>query len=349
MANNEKRVLLIKLTSMGDLIHALPAITDASLAVPGIRFDWVIDESFAEVASWHPAVDHVIKSAHRRWRKHYRKHAVEIKQFFHSLRQRRYDLVIDGQTNLKSALVTLFSRGIKCGFDKSSAREYPAHWVYQRTFHHTKKDHAVTRIRSLFAQALDYPLPTTPADFGIDRATLVAPTLPLPPRYLMFVHNASWDTKLWPETYWQQLIAHAAAAGYTLLLPAGNLEELARSQRLAEAHAEVIALPRLPLSEVAYLLSHAKGVVSVDTGLSHLSAALNIPTVTLYGATDSGLIGATGLNQVHLQSRFGCAPCYRQQCNFPGAANVKPACFEELTPARVWQQLQPLLPASATA
>ena len=94
------RVLLVKLTSMGDLIHALPAITDASRAIPGIRFDWVIDESFAEVASWHPAVDVIIKSAHRRWRKSYRRHWPEIKQFLRGLRATRYDFVIDGQTNL---------------------------------------------------------------------------------------------------------------------------------------------------------------------------------------------------------------------------------------------------------
>lgn len=338
------RVLLVKLTSMGDLIHALPAITDARLAIPGIRFDWVIDESFAEVASWHPAVDNIIKSAHRRWRKNYRQHWPEIKQFLHQLRAEHYDVVIDGQTNLKSALVTLFSKGLKCGFDKQSAREYPAHWVYKKTCTHTKNDHAVTRIRSLFAQALNYPLPTTIADFGIDRALLKKPHFDLPERYLVFIHNASWDTKLWPESYWQQLAAIARTEGLTVLLPAGNPIELARSERLCSEN--VIALPRLPLSEVAFILAGATAVVSVDTGLSHLSAALNIPTVTLYGATDARLIGATGLNQVHLQSHFACAPCYRQRCHYQGASLVKPACFEALTPHLVWHALEKLIQSS---
>lgn len=337
-------VLLVKLTSMGDLIHALPAITDATRAIPGIRFDWIIDESFQEVAQWHPAVDHIIPSAHRRWRKNYRQHWPEIKAFIQQVRTKRYDLVIDGQTNLKAALVTALTRGTKCGFDKASAREYPAHWVYQRKIAHSKQDHAVSRLRSLFAQALGYPLPDTAPDFGIDRSRLVKPSFNIPEQYGLFVHNASWDTKLWPESYWQQLLQLATLAGQQILLPAGNAEELARSQRLAEHQPLVTALPKLPLSEIAYLLAHAKGAVCVDTGLSHLAAALNVPSVTLYGATDSGLIGATGLNQQHLQSRFPCAPCYRQRCHFQGASLVKPACFEELTPQRVWQ----LLPASFT-
>ena len=183
-------------------------------------------------------------------------------------------------------------------------------------------------------------MPTNAPDFGIDRARLTQPTFDLPERYVMFIHNASWVTKLWPEVYWQQLIQLATQAGLTILLPAGNDEELARSERLAKNQATVIALPRLPLSEVAYLLAHAKGVVAVDTGLSHLSAALNIPTVTLYGATDSGLIGATGEHQEHLQATFACAPCYRHQCNFPGVSSVKPACFEQLNPLKVWQALE---------
>lgn len=337
------RVLLVKLTSMGDLIHALPAITDASQAIPGIAFDWVIDESFAEVASWHPAVKHIIRSAHRRWRKSYWQHKTELAAFVRALRQKKYDLVIDGQSNLKAALVTAFTRGVKCGFDKTSAREYPAHWVYQRKIHHPKQDHAVQRLRSLFAQALGYPVPTTPADFGIDRGLLTQPAMDVPERYWVFVHNASWATKLWPEAYWQELLALAKDASTQVLLPAGNAEEWARAQRLAAGHPHAIALPPLPLSQVAYLLAHAKGAVCVDTGLSHLAAALNTPTVTVYGATDSGLIGATGLNQRHLQSTFACAPCYRQQCHYQGQSLVHPACFAELTPQRVWRSLQDLV------
>ncbi len=338
------RVLLIKLTSMGDLIHALPALSDAQAAIPSIQFDWVIDENFAEIASWHPAVNIIIKSAHRRWRRHYKKHWPEIRGFVKQLRKTHYDLIIDGQSNLKSALVTLFSKGLKCGFDKNSVREYPAHWVYKKQLAHSKQDHAITRIRSLFSQALAYPLPTTPPDFGLDRALFKAPKLPLPKRYLMFIHNASWNTKLWPEDYWQQLMVFCLATNLTILLPAGNSEELARSNRLAHNHPQIIALPRLPLSEIAFLLSHAIATVSVDTGLSHLSAALNIPTITLYGATDAELIGATGLHQVHLQSRFACAPCYLHKCNYTQISPVQPACFTELTPQLVWQTLQTLLP-----
>lgn len=341
------RVLFVKLTSMGDLIHALPALSDAQRAIPNIQFDWVIDESFAEVASWHSAVVNIIPSAHRRWRKNLWQTLVDgdFRRFIRALRRNKYDLVIDGQTNLKAALVTLCSRGIKCGFDKTSAREYPAHLAYNRRYHHPKQDHAITRVRSLVAQALGYATPTDTANFAIQLDRLVKPAIDLPKKYLFFVHNASWVTKLWPEEYWQQLISYTIQAGYSILLPSGNNEEMLRAQRLAQAQTNVIALPRLKLSEVAYLLAHAEAAVCVDTGLSHLSAALNVPAITIYGATDSGLIGATSAlsKQIHLQSKFACAPCNQMQCSYTSPSQVKPACNQELNPELVWSQLQSLL------
>ncbi len=166
------RVLIVKLTSMGDLIQALPALTDAANAIPEIEFDWVVDEAFAELPLLHPNVKNVIKSAHRRWRKskwHTLKSG-ELWRFFKELRLNRYDLVIDAQNNLKSACVTRLARGTRCGMDKASVRERGAHLAYQKTFAipGNREQHAITRIRSLFSAVLGYPLPQTPPEHNID-------------------------------------------------------------------------------------------------------------------------------------------------------------------------------------
>lgn len=339
-------VLLVKLTSMGDLIHALPALTDAKRARPDIEFTWVIDEAFADVAKWHPAVTHIITTAHRRWRKDWRGHwrSKEIPNKIKELRRERYDLIIDGQTNLKAGIVTKLCRGPKAGLDWSSARDAICSLAYKHKYAVDKKLHAVTRLRQLFAQALGYSVPTNTPDFGIDIARLPKPDVALPEKYLFFVHNASWETKLWPESYWQALVQKAVAENWSVVLPCGNEAEKQRAERLASKHPEqVIALPKLPLSEVAYIAAHAKAGVCVDTGLSHLVGAVGVASVNLYGATDSGLIGAPGDQQVYLQSDFACAPCYQQRCTYTGESDVKPACFQQLTPDRVWQALAKII------
>ena len=129
------RVLIVKLSSMGDLVQALPAVTDAARAIPNIQFDWAVDESFSEIPKWHPAVNKIYKTAHRRWRKNLWSviRSGELKRFYQSLNETEYDLVIDAQTNIKSAVVTALSNGLKCGPDKNSVREYGAHWAYKKT------------------------------------------------------------------------------------------------------------------------------------------------------------------------------------------------------------------------
>lgn len=335
-----KRVLLIKLTSLGDLIHALPALSDAYLACPGISFDWVIDENFQEVASWHPAVDKIFTTNHRTWRHGLFKKSTyrTIFSLFRSIRQTDYDLVIDGQGNFKSALFSLFTKGIRAGFDRHSVREYVAHFAYQEKHSASRKSHAVERLRRLFSSALNYPMPKTEPNFMIDRDRFAKPSFDLPESYLLFIHNAGWSTKLWPEEHWLKLIQMGVEAGYPILLPWGNQMEKERAERLAK-FPQVRVLPKLSLSEMGYVIAGASGCVSMDTGLSHLAAALEIPSVTLYGATDSGLIGANGKSQLHLQSTIACAPCNQKQCRFP-KEGLHPPCLAAITPERVFESLK---------
>jgi len=332
-----KRVLLIKLTSLGDLIHALPALSDAISARPELEFDWVIDENFQEIARWHPAVKGVVTSNHRQWRETLMDPATlgSMSRLIAGIRAVEYDLVIDAQGNFKTALLSMFARGPRAGFDRHSVREWIAHLAYQRRFAVSKNAHAIERLRLLFAAALDYPVPASQPDFRLQRERFVKPKVDLPGEYLVFVHSASWKTKLWPEPHWEDLLKRSVQSGFKVLLPWGSSDEEARARRLA-VHSGIQVLPRLSLSEMAYVLERARACVCMDTGLSHLIAALNVPSITLYGATDSGLIGASGRSQVHLRSDLDCSPCQKKTCRYSSTENP---CLRQITPERVHREL----------
>lgn len=332
------KVLIIKTSSLGDLIHTLPAVTDAVAAIPDIRFDWVAEESFAEVPGWHPAVDRVIPVAVRRWSKSWIRswRSGEIKAFRHNLCQRDYDLIIDAQGLYKSALLARMARGVIVGLDVDSARESGAARLYQRSLWVARDKHAIERVRSLFAQSLRYNKPETEPDYGISSAPQTNSGKP----YLLFLHGTTWDTKLWPVEYWVQLARQASADGYDLYLPWGNQDEHERAQQIIQQSGVGELMPRLTLSEMKDRLAGAAGVVGVDSGLAHLAAALSVPAVTLYGPTKTELTGARGRAQTNLQADFTCAPCMRKKCNYKGASDVSPACFASLPPSKVWSSLQ---------
>lgn len=336
------RVLFVKLTSMGDLIHALPAITDASRAIPGISFDWVIDKKFSEVAKWHPAVKNIVPSSHRKWKKDFigSMKRGEIQQFIRAVRKEKYDLVIDGQTSMKSAFIMLLTRGLRCGLDQHSSREWLAHLAYQRKYYVDKQWHAIKRLRYLFSKVLGYPFIDTQPDYGIANTTFEIPTLALPKPYLVLVHNASWQSKLWPEAYWRQLIVLAERDGFNVLLPWGNEAEKQRAARIAHRHLNAYVLPFCTLSQHATILKNSKGAICSDTGLSHLAAALNVPAVTLYGSTSTQFIGTTGLHQQHMVTAFACKKCYKQECYYDNQLHSDALCQLTMRPDMVWEKFK---------
>ncbi|MDR7345159.1 heptosyltransferase-1 [Pantoea alhagi] len=301
------KVLIVKTSSMGDVLHSLPALTDAMRAIPAIRFDWVVEENFAQIPGWHPAVDRVLPVAIRRWRKHWfgSQQREERVAFKRALQAREYDVVIDAQGLIKSAaLVTRLAKGVKHGQDSRSAREPFASWWYDKRHEIDKRQHAVERTRELFAKSLGYEKPQTQGDYAIASHFLAHPPADAG-RYLVFLHATTRDNKHWPEDHWRELIALIEPTGLRIKLPWGAEHEHQRAQRLAAGFNHVEVLPKLTLEQVAQTLAGAKAVVSVDTGLSHLTAALDRPNITLYGPTDPGLIGGYGLNQQALRAPEG--------------------------------------------
>ncbi len=334
-------VLVVKTSSLGDIIHTLPALSDAACAYPDITFDWIVEEHFKEVPAWHPKVNRVIPVALRRWRKAGFSAFCdgEIQHFLKELRKSHYDYIIDAQGLLKSALLAMVARGTKrAGLSWTSAREALASIFYQKRVLVPWGPHAVSRARSLFAKVLNYPLPDTLANYGIDCGKLSFPVLANP--YYVFLHGTTWDTKHWPEIYWIELAELVTKAGFAVQLLWGNAVELERAKRIAHRLPMVQVIPnKLRLSEVAGILAGAKGIVSVDTGLGHLAAALGVPTVSVYGPTDPKQSGTWGENQTHLAALFPCSPCFGRICQIVGNQKIDPPCFASVSPMRVWESL----------
>ncbi len=236
------RVLLIKTSSMGDLIHTLPALTDAGRAIPGIRFDWMVEDGFNEIPAWHPLVDRVIPVALRRWRKGWL--STETRSGFNELRSKlrghTYDLVLDAQGLVKSSLLAMFANGPRAGLDFRSARETLAALAYQKRYTVNFYQHAIVRMRSLFSLALHYDLPSSPPSFGLDRKQF---NTSADQDYVVFLHGTTWPSIQWPEEYWQTLARMAAEQGLRIKIGGGNDEEVARAERIAAGNPSVDLIP----------------------------------------------------------------------------------------------------------
>ncbi len=336
------KALIIKTTSLGDVLHTLPAVADATRHYPGLALDWVVEEGLADIAGWHPAVARRIPVATRRWRRDWSRGAwSEARQFWRTLRATHYDVIIDAQGLMKSALIARAARGERWGWARDSARERLASSAYHYRVHGPGNRHAITRNRQLFAAALGYRFDDLDLDYGIDPTRLPEPgDLKPRDRYLVFLHGTTWRSKHWPESCWEALLTIAGRHGLRVLLPWGSATELSRAERLVATAPHASVLPRLDLSQVAALLRGAAGAVAVDTGLGHLAAALDTPCVSLYGATDPRRTGTRGAHQRHATSDFRCSPCLARECRFDGATAVYPGCYRAISPERVWSILE---------
>ena len=329
------KLLVIKTSSLGDVLQTLPAVSDACRARPDIGIDWIVEAAFAPAPAWHPRVRKVIPVDIRRWRREPR--LGEIAALVRELRRERYDLVIDAQGLMKSAALALLARGPVAGLDFTSAREGVAAIAYGRRLAIPRDMHAVERTRRLFASALGYDLPAGPADYG-----LPASPAPARPRLLM-LHGATWASKRWPEEYWSELARLALGAGMEAALRWHDEEERMSAERIAGAAPGTLTLPAGDLQALRDVIAGATVVAANDSGPAHLAAALGVPGVTVYGSTRPAHNGTYGAGQLHLAAEFPCSPCRRRTCFYRGPASAKPACYASLPPARVWKAVATLL------
>ncbi|OWT74949.1 MULTISPECIES: lipopolysaccharide heptosyltransferase I [unclassified Achromobacter] len=282
------RILIVRTSSLGDLVHMLPAMSDIARHVPDAQIEWVAEESFAEIPQWHPAVQGVIKVAHRRWRKAWWSPDVraERRALKERLRSVRYDVVLDMQALMKSAWLVRQTRGVKHGLDWKSAREPLASLFYDVRHKVEFWQPAVIRQRALAGLTFGYT-PSGVPDFGLQHFARQArtSTTGLPSDYAVIMPSASRPDKLWPEDDWRAVFDRLTQAGCRLRLLAGNDEEAKRARMLVAGVDMAEVVPRLDLTSIAGLLAGARLMVGLDSGLTHLSAALGRPTIGIYRAS----------------------------------------------------------------
>ena len=288
-ARARPRLLIVKTSSLGDVVHALPAATDIGNARPGWAIDWVCEEAFAGIPKLHPGVARVIPCAIRRWRQSWWSAQTwdEIARFKGNLREHAYDAVVDLQGLVKSAWITRQAHGRNHGYSWRSAREPLATLIYDMRHQVAWGQHAIARNRQLAAAALGYrPDPST--RYGIAVAPAHPPT---EGPFVVALHATSRADKLWPEFEWIKLLHWLTSHGLRVVLPWGNAAERERSERLAAAATGSIVPQRTSPEALAGLFAGACIVIGVDTGLLHLAVAAGAPSIALFGPTDPGLTG----------------------------------------------------------
>jgi len=336
------KVLIIKTSSLGDVVHTLPALSDAVHAIPGISFDWVVEESFQDIPALHPNVQRVIPVSVRRWRKNFWKYRAEIKASIRDIQADEYDAVIDAQGLIKSAFFTRYAKGKRYGLSKTSCREPLAALAYQYKVDVAKGQHAIDRVRKLFKKSLGYDVPSNFFSYGLNKAS-ISDSSGLEAPYLVFLHGTTWESKHWPNEYWQTLISLATAKGFNIYLPWGNEFEKTRADELSRLSEKAYVLKRSSVKQLAEILMNASGVVGVDSGLAHLTAACETPSVTIYGSTSADLTGTMGEKNACLQTNVACSPCLKKVCCYNQQTTVTPACYQTLPADLVWQNLVELM------
>ncbi len=300
------KLLIVKTTSMGDVVHALPALSDMQRALPGLQADWLVEAPFAAIPALHPGVRQVLPLAWRKWRRQLLQRDTwqAIGQLRATLRRERYDLVLDLQGLLKSALWARQAQGPVVGYDRQSAREPLATLLYSSRARVGRELHAVERCRRLAAAHLGYAVPTSAPDFGL---AAPPPTWAAPPRYAVLIPNASRPEKLWPEARWITVGQRLADRGWKPVVLWGSEAEQTLAERIA-AGCEGDVPPFLKVRDMAAVLAGAQTVVGLDTGFTHLAAAFGRPTIGIYCDHEPGLAGVTGPGAVFSLGGKGQVP-----------------------------------------
>jgi len=283
------KILLVRVSSLGDVLHNLPIVADLLRRHPGATIDWVVEEGYVSLVRLNPHVRKVIPWALRRWRKSLGKSGTraEIRAFLRTLREEEYDYVFDTQGLLKTGIIMGAARvrkgGKKVGLANGS--EGSGYEGVSRIFHTdsiplSPRTHAVARGRLVAGAALDYPVDTAP-DFGLPAPDASQRPAFLPAEdYAVFFHGTARAAKKWADANWIAL--GKALAPMPVLLPWGSEAERRDAEALAAGIPNARVLPRLSMMDAVTLAQHARLAVGVDTGLTHIAAAFVRPTIEIY-------------------------------------------------------------------
>lgn len=345
------KILVVKMSSLGDILHLFPAVSDLRRIFPDAEIHWLVEPAFAEVTGWHTAVDKVITAPLRAHKKVWWKIPALLSKLRRQLAAENYDIVLDAQGLLKSALLARLAGNVVFGFAAGSAREPLAARFYKKTARVADGLHVIEKNRQLVATIFSVDVTRT-ADYGLEEfrrkqmnAELSGALISFTGQpYVVLLHGTTWNSKYWPEASWIELIHLLAQQGWRCLLPWGNEEEHQRAERLQATGGEYAwVLPRLSLADLINVLLHARSFVSVESGIGHIAAALDIPGVMLHGPTDPGYSGVLGKACQHLTSGIYCSPCFRRNCPRIQSAHETPPCQQEIRALQVFQKCKEVM------
>jgi heptosyltransferase-1 len=320
------RVLIVKISALGDVVHALPALAYLKSVHPEARIDWLVEEGFAPLLEGHELLRRVHRLGLKRWRRIGPRAVLSgVRRMVATLRGERYDMVLDLQGNCKSGLFTLLSgAALRYGFAANGVREWPNLLATNRKVSLTSADHHISDRSLAVARAafpngscrpLAGPLCVAPqaaeavagklAELGLGDGPLV-----------VLQYGTTWQTKLWPLQHWQELVRRLVAEDHVRpVLIWGNDAERAAAEAICPAGERgALIWPRGTLPELVALLARADLVVGGDTGPIHMAAAVDTATVSLFRVTDASRNGPRGPRHIRLQAAMDCAPCLRKQC-----------------------------------
>lgn len=343
------KILVVRLSSLGDILHLFPAISDLRGCFPEAEIHWLVEPAFAEMAGWHGAVNKVIAVPLRSHKKSWWKIPGLLRRLRKQLKAEHYDLVLDAQGLLKSAMLARLAGIDVYGFDAGSARESLAAKFYKKTAKVAQGLHVMEKNRQLVAQLFGADI-SHPVDFGLEtfRRQQIENGLPehlkgfVEKPCIVLLHGTTWNSKYWPEASWMELVHLLTQQGWHCLLPWGNQVEHQRALRLAcDGKAQV--LPRLSLNELTSILLHAQRFVSVETGIGHLASVLDIPGVMLHGPTDPLYSGILNKSCQHITSGLDCSPCFKRDCPILNPETGIPPCQQAITAQLVFETCMALV------
>ena len=315
------KALIVKLSAFGDIIHALPALDDL-LARPEVsEVHWLVDARFAFVCDIFPP--------------HVKVHKVALKgdkrirhawQMIQTLRQENFDMIFDLQGLIKSGIMAWGAAKKRCkiyGFDDAQSPEWPNRWFVSPVKFHPNETHVVPLYKHMIAAAFGDPnkeqIYKAPhihiTDNMQQEGQQTLQDLGINTRFTLLHVGGSYITKRLPDTQWQQL-AKRMQTQQTLLVLWGNQEEKQRAESIAKQGKHIIVAPKCyPLTTLAGILQQASAYLGQDTGVTHLAAACDCPTITLWGATAPWRMGALGALHRHITPQSDCSPCFNRQCD----------------------------------
>jgi len=320
------RVLIVKISALGDVIHALPVLTWLKSADPEIEIDWLVDEVFAPLLEGHPLLRRVHRLGFKRWRRQGWLATLKgVRQTIAALRRDHYDLVLDLQGNSKSGLFTFLSgAALRYGFARDGVREWPNLLATNRkvflgadSYHISDRSMAVAQAAFPGGKEISLagPMEVQPEALASVERQLIALDLDQQP-LIVLQYGTTWTTKLWPLDCWQAFVAKLCdEEGLRPVLIWGNDSEHEACQEINQAsNGRALIWPRGSLPELVALLQRADLVVGGDTGPIHIAAAVGTSTVSLFRVTDATRNGPRGDEHIRIQSPLDCAPCLRKSC-----------------------------------